>query len=248
MIISGYYGDGAWQQWFHKLWWANNFKYLQSKSNWMQSFWSPKFIKQPDVYIVSNSKTLPRERFGKWITLEGDLGHADDLLTGRKPFYLPEAVGMWMIGAWIAYSNECDLIYLEEDCLVFGRWVHQMYKDLGDKKAVFGSGALHCGSSTALFLIRHEYIPIWCLEYLNEGEESSDHRLPEHKWRRMADRRPEDYARLSFGYDTDRPFDVNQPVFYVQKCTRDELSTLGCAGLISTDGMPKDTKLFSNHI
>ena len=119
MIISGYYGDGAWQQWFHKLWWANNFKYLQSKSNWMQSFWSPKFIKQPDVYIVSNSKTLPRERFGKWITLEGDLGHADDLLTGRKPFYLPGAVGMWMIGAWIAYSNECDLIYLEEDCLVF---------------------------------------------------------------------------------------------------------------------------------
>lgn len=245
MIVSGYYGNGEWQQWFHRLWWANNFKYLHSKLT-VRSFWEPRFIKHPEVYIVSNSG-LPENFNGKWILLDGNLGHVDELINGKLPFYVCGGVAVQLIGAWIAYANEMDLIWLEQDCLVFGRWVRQMYKDLGDKMAVFGTGGFHHGSSTSLFLIRHEYIPIWCMDYLAEGPENCGTRIAEDKWRRLRERKPEDYSSLSFGYDKDRPFDMKQSVWYGQKFTRDELCTLGCQGLISTDGMPKDTKLFSNH-
>jgi hypothetical protein len=41
-----------------------------------------------------------------------------------------------------------------------------------------------------------------------------------------------DVARLSIGYDRSRPFNVNERVFYLQKCTPEELKQLQEAGLL----------------
>lgn len=171
-----------------------------------------------------------RKKHRVWIDIPGDLGKCVDVLTGRKPYFCPGVVAVWLVGAWLAYASECDLIYLEQDCLCFGPWVDQMYVDLGSKKAVFGTGQAHGGVSTSIFLMRHEFIPRWTRDYLDEGCENSPSRIPEHKMRRMREREPEEYGALSFGYDTDRPFNVTDPVFYIQKTTPAELRELNLAG------------------
>lgn len=239
VIVSGYHAgrNDQWQQWFHNLWWAHNIEKLSGAA-------------PSRVFVISSAAntpfpySLPGREF---INVPGDLGRCMDILIGRKPYFCPGVVAVWLVGAWLAYASECDLIYLEQDCLCFGPWVDQMYVDLGSKKAVFGTGQAHGGVSTSIFLMRHEFIPRWTRDYLDEGCENAPSRIPEHKMRRMREREPEEYAALSFGYDTDRPFDPTAPVFYVQKTTPAELRQLSDAGRLTLpEGEMPNVDCFTN--
>lgn len=239
VIVSGYHADfkSDWQPWFFNLWWHHNINPLKGCHR---------------SYVIATQDSLRVHTIAvplavELISVPGDLGKCMDVLTGRKPYFCPGVVAVWLAGAWLAYASECDLIYLEQDCLCFGPWVDQMYVDLGGKNVVFGTGKSHGGVSTSIFLMKHDFIPRWCRDYLAEGYENAPSRIPEHKMRRIREREPEEYAALSFGYDTDRPFNATDPVFYVQKTTPAELRQLSDAGRLTLpEGEMPDVDCFTN--
>lgn len=232
MVISGYHADksDAWQGWFYRLWWHHNIEGIS-----------------PEKVVIISTVPAPVGSAGHWIKLEANIGHCDEMLLNGRDLFMPGCPATWMAGAWLAYASECDLLYLEQDMLAFGPWLDQLYHDLGRKQAIFGTGKMHKGSSTSLFLVRWNYIPEWCRDYLAEGKEDVYDRLPERKWFRMAERKPEHYARLSFGFDTDRPLDMAARVWYAQKFTIQEMAELAKRRLITAVDIPR-VQLFSNHV
>lgn len=222
------------QAWFHQLWWDTNISKLKQKPE--------------RTFIVSTRNTRLPEGRGEWIVLPGDLGTCHQALHEGGDFFMPGCPAMWMVGAWLAYSNCTDFVYVEQDTLAFGPWLERLDTELGDKNAIFGAGKMHGGSSTSLFRIRHRYIPQWVHDYIDQGPEDHPNRLPEQKWKRMAQRWPEDYVQFTFGYDADRPFNPGDEVWYGQQFTPEELLFIEARGLISCAGMPtKDITVFSNH-
>lgn len=238
VLISGYFEKHAGMAWFHSLWMDTLLRYATP---------APKRI-----FIIASGENCiiqptGREARGEWIRLPGDLGHCDDLLSGRKPFFMPGCPATWMAGAWLAYMNECDAIFYEQDVLAFGPWVERIYHDLGDKDVIFGRNQMQ-GAATSLFLVRHRYIPQFVMDYLSEGPETVISRIPETKFNRMEARKPEHYCRYSFGFDKDRPFDISKDVWFGQKFKPFELLWLESHGLVSCAGMPQDVQAFSNTI
>jgi hypothetical protein len=225
MIISGYHPFPG-SEWFHDLWCRTLNQSIES---------SPVIFSSGKVFCGN----------GTWIHAEGDLGGAGHLLRREKHHFMPGVAAMWMLGLWYAYISECDAIYVEQDVLVFGHWVEQLYKEIGKQSAIFGTSKIH-GTCTSLFLIRHHFIPQFIYSYLGEGPEDHFHRIPERKVGRMSDRDPEEYCRYSFGVDTDRPINYKAPVWFAQKFTPQELREMEAEGLISCANMP-DVKLFSNR-
>lgn len=236
MVISGYHTDveAKWQPWFHQLWWDHNIAPIQASG-----------LETVTIFATQNA-IEPSRKFGHWLRSLGDLGHCDDVISGRKKVFCPHCPASWIAGAWLAYMNECDLIYIEQDCLCFGPWLEQMYKDLITTGMVFGNGKYHGGSSTCLFLIQHRFIPEWTNQYIREGHERVSERIAEFKMRDLRQRYPERYNTLSFGYDTDRPFNMEDKVFYLQKISAIEMMRLMQAGLVETKVMPA-VERFSNH-
>ena len=141
------------------------------------------------------------------IYLHGNLGHIRDKHEGRKNYEIGGWSGTMLALAMVAYCDELDFIYKEQDCLAFGPWVRQMYKDAGDAKMVFGQGLKVYPNLTAtqsLFMIKHEFIPTFVQQYLTLGQESNDN-FPENKFTTLEQRNPGLLKRLSFGVDRDRP-------------------------------------------
>lgn len=252
IIVTGYHCKARHGlDWFRRLWWQHNIpRTKKNAAKWYAKVqWQTTFKDVPArwVFTIASARSRFADTHGQWITLNGDLGHCDPMLDGTRKIFMPQSPTTWMIGAWLAYGSEADLLYVEQDVLAFGPWIERIYQDIGTKQAIFGTGKLHKGSSTSLFMVKHAFIPQWCRDYLSEGPENIYNRLPEQKWRRMAERTPENYARLSFGYDTDRPFNPKDEVFYLQKITPDEMRLLAEQGLIKCDDMPSGVDLFSNN-
>lgn len=161
--------------------------------------------------------------------LSGNLGHVGDLLNGSKPYdFCGWSSGVLAL-AMIAYSNESDFLYKEQDCLAFGPWVEQMYADMGDGDMVFGrkmQGPPYMPCAQSLFLVRHSFIPHFVGQYLYMGSDKIETNLPEHKFQKLEDNNPGRIRRLSFGYDRERPINFDDKVWYAQKFTHQELEEL----------------------
>lgn len=235
MIVSGFHSEpGRGLEWFHHLWWHNLMKHARPAPQ--------------RVLIIADSNCSVSGGNGDWIIFSGDLGHGGDLLKGRKHNYLPGCPAVWMAGAMLAYINECDFIYLEQDCLAFGPWVERLYSEVTPGRFVcYGRTGSH-PASTCLFLVRHSYIPLFVRDYIDEGQEDRPERIAEHKFARLAERSPEYYRQFSFRTDNDRPIYPQDAVFACQKLTPDELRLLERHGLVSTIEMPANVKMFSNEL
>jgi hypothetical protein len=231
MVVSGYHEfPNTGLGWFHDLWWDTLHRYAKPER----------------VFIVSSGGCKPPNPKGDWIYLTGDLGGCGALLSGEKPYFTTGCAAVWMIGAWLAYANEMDLIIVEQDCLSFGHWPEVLYSEIGDKGAIFGKCKTF-PASNSLFLVRHRFLPYFVYHFTEQGPENTVQRLSECKFANMVKAYPNDYAWFSFGYDRDRPFNVTDAVFTVQKLARPELILLRDAGLIDLKGMPGEVNVFSNH-
>lgn len=178
--------------------------------------------------------------------MKGDIGHAYDLICGRKPYaWCGWSVSIMSL-AMIAYFNETDFIWKEQDCLAFGDWTKQIYDEVGDKDVMFGSW--RPGAANSLFWVRHSFIPEFVRLYLGTGDERLDCNLGEKKFERLEAEHPSRFGRYTFGYDRDRPFCMKQPVFYAQKFSPQELVDLRAAGLIDFEGDPPDNTVFSGRV
>lgn len=238
MIGSGYYdGPNSGSDWFYRIWEKNT---VQSFNNYSCVF----------VLCVDSFKRFPQSYSShvELIRLTGNLGHVGQLLSGEKSHRICGWSAAVITLAMLAYTAECDFIYKEQDCLAFGPWIDKLYEELGDAGMIFGSCKL-MPAAQSLFLVKHEYIPIFVKRYLSGEPENTTAWLPEKKFERM-ERECQQQAvpkvkRFSFPFDRDRPLDFSLPVWYGQKFTKAELLAMRSLGLIEFDEIP-DVKCFTN--
>jgi len=228
-IISSYFvrpGE-TWGEWLRQAWCMNVMQHAPGAQS----------------IIISQAGLRPQFRGPdeQWVFLDGDLGHIGQHLSGEKSFRHSGYTATLFAGLWLAYSNETDAIFLEQDALAFGAWREQLYAEVCDKGLLFGSCRL-MPSAQSLFLVRHWFIPEFIKRYMAHSDTEI---LGEHKFHKMEVETPELCGRFSFPYDRDRPIDPGLPVFYAQKLIPEEIRIIAAAGLMSTMGMPQ-AEVFSN--
>lgn len=219
-------------------------------ANWFWSLWLESVMRHTPlnkVVVIANGCCVPMWTAHHGINivkLEGNCGHVGDLLSGAKKHRLCGWSATVLTLAMIAYANESDVCFIEQDVLTFGDCIGKMYEEIGDAGMIFGSCKL-MPAAQSLFLVKHEFLPDFVRRYISKHPENTDAWLPEKKFARMASESPDKVKRFSFGFDRDRPLDITLPVWYAQKFKPDELRMLADAGLINIEGMP-DVKIFSN--
>lgn len=252
-IISGYFhrpNDAAWADWFFTLW---------ITKNW------PAIEQSQAVYLIGNGGCTPfRPRgdaplelvdrlyeFGEFynVGLKGDLGHVHNLLPGKAAIQKPYAYCGWtataLAGAMLCYANETDMVFVEQDCLMFGDCVGEMYRQLGARKMIFGKTAgMPCAQS--LFLIKHDFLPDFVREYLSMPNDRCITALGEQKFMRMMESDPARVCQFDFPFDRTRPLDMTLPVWYAQKWRPDELLEAERRGLLTLPPNMPDVKVFTN--
>jgi hypothetical protein len=237
IIGTGYYAKRgeSWGPWFAKIW-ADNLKRYDHPS-------------MDRVICIGNGGCCNPYKGEDidFIGLDGNLGHIHQLIGKAKPYKDHQFCG-WsgaiLAGALLAYANETDAVFLEQDCLAFGPWIERLYSELGDAQMIFGKSK-HMPCAQSLFLIKHNFIPDFVKYYMAGSDRAF---IPETKFKMLIDQgKNVDVVRqFSFGCDRDRPIPMNDDVFYVQKLTPGELQGLHAMGLIGLPpGMP-DVKVFSN--
>lgn len=177
------------------------------------------------------------------IQLAGNLGHGNQLVGVEKPVK-PHAHSGWtaafMVGAWAAYAAETDFLWQESDCLGFGNYVGEMYREMGTADCVFGGkmkSAPFMSSHQSLVLIRHDAIPLFTRAYLSFGDERDKGRLVEHHFDYLRNSSL-DARRLKCAFlspvfvDRMRPIPFDEPVFSAQQWSDLELSELKKRGLV----------------
>jgi hypothetical protein len=222
LIGTGYFSRGKVldAESFYRIWWKNKMRYSHPK----------RIIVIAHGGCHASPRTM-RENPADWIFIDGDIGHVHQLVNGEKPFHYSGFTMALLTLAMLAYQDECDLFFCEQDMLAFGPWPATIYSDCGDAKVCYGTGKMMtCFQS--LMLIKHEYLPQFIHNYLGEGIERSKENEGEVKHKRLAERYPNDYRPFSFGFDRDRPLDLSQPVFYAQQLNGEELTSLKNAGLL----------------
>lgn len=168
------------------------------------------------------------------ITSSNNLGHGGMILSGEKDNELSGWSASILMLAMAAYNDGSDFIYYEHDVLAFGPIIEELYKQIGDKKIIFGDyrimgqKAMPCANS--LFLIKNDYLLAFIWDYLSLGSEKDKENMCEHKFHKLSELRPDKYARFSFGYDRGRPDgnlrDIKDHVYYFQHLTKEELDQL----------------------
>src|ERR1700722_19775710 len=140
-IITGYYEtEDSFE--FSKLWYTNTKKH---------------FPNSPIITICVDGN-YPAYESNNTIKLSGNLGHVGDLLHGRNTYTHCGWSAAVIAGVMLAYCNETNAAWKEQDVLCFGSPQYQMERQLCDGGIIFGASQLHaCAQS--LFLIEHSYIP-----------------------------------------------------------------------------------------
>jgi len=187
--------------------------------------WEKNTLKYTDkFYCVS---TVKRNGSPNEILVNHNLGHIGTMLTNQTKGHSGWGAHMITL-AMIAYCAGKDFAYKESDCFWHGDVIGQMYRDLGDAKVVFGKKMesepwMSCSQST--FLVLHDFIPEFVSSYLALPDDI--YMLTEDKFVELEFANPKAYARLSFGCDRERPIPFDEPVWYVQQITKDELEICG---------------------
>ena len=165
------------------------------------------------------------------IPLTGDLGNAHALLHGIKPHKFSGWTGAVCAAAMIAYCDELDFIFVEQDVLSVGDVIGRMYEEIGDAGIIYGK----CDwmpAEQSLFLVRHFYIPEFVRLFLSQGRQNVEENLGEHLFLKMTHENPTMWYQFSMQFGRNRPINFDEPVWYAQKFTPEELQELKRRNLI----------------
>lgn len=191
-----------------------------------------KIAPESKIMCVAVGGAVPPYPHREIIMLERNLGHVGDLLHGRKTQdYCGWSMAV-LTGLLVAYQDERDAVWIEQDTLCFGPVIQQMEAEIRDFGFICGRSKIHpCAQS--LFMVRHAWIPEFVRRYLSLGTDNDKNNLPESKFRTMMQQSSMG-TFFSFGCDRDRspsiPYD--SPVFYCQRITAEEMAELNRRGLI----------------
>lgn len=130
-----------------------------------------------------------------------------------------------MVGAQIAFCNEMDYVFIEQDCLVYG--LDKAITWAQGKNFIYGYGewGLHPGwAETSFLYIKYEFIPEF-LKICNESYYHSASQKPktEVAWHNMFKNVADFWP---FGYGRKKNINFNDEVFYIHKLTDAELEKL----------------------
>ena len=160
------------------------------------------------------------------VRIWNNLGHAGDPISQTASTPLLGWSMSWMIPALIAYSEKCDFIYKEQDCLAFGDWLPIVRQGAA---TIGRNDVMPCEQS--LFYIRHDYILTFVRNYLCLGEHDAV-MSTEEKFRRVMEQSGGMVQFHDLPGGRNRPLpDLTKP-FYLQRITPDEMQTLKNANLI----------------
>lgn len=217
IIYSGYcnninpnkYG-GLDAQSFFDIWYSNTIKYTSSDVK-IRLFGpsSPNIDNKPQVKVLSEYDNI---------------GHVEDLIYKRKHGNFCGWTCGIILGMLDAYIRGVDFIFKEQDCLAFGPFVDNMYNTISDNDIIYGTCKI-MGIAQSLFLVKRDAIPVVISHLFSQSDLKV---LPEYKFGSL----PIKKCLLPFGYDRDRPFNINDKVFYVQQLNIVELNDLKSNNLI----------------
>lgn len=165
------------------------------------------------------------------IIMDGNLGHAGDLLNGTKKHQFPGGPAVLMALAALAYVDEADLVYVEQDCLMFGDVISRLYAEIGDGGIIFGrSKVMPC--ENCLFLLKHEFIPEFLAFYAGSPAEDTTDQICEKKFWAWEKYWPSKIKYHTISGGRDRPLPLEDKEWFAQKLTTEELAMLKERGLI----------------
>lgn len=135
----------------------------------------------------------------------------------------------WMIPALLAYSEGCDFVYKEQDCLAFGDWLPVITPNGLAQMTIGRHSTMPCEQS--LFYIRHGFILPFLRDYMLLGMHDAV-MVTEEKFRRIKDSYGDAITFHDLPGGRNRPMpDLSKP-FYLQKITSNEMNILKSADLI----------------
>lgn len=210
MIGTGYYEKPETPRSdFFSIWFQNTMRHAQPER----------------VVVLANGGSKIDGAPGQWISMAGNLGHAHDLSEHRKPHVMCGWSAAFVTLAMLAYFDECDFIFKEQDALAFGPWVERLYEEIGTRGMIFGDNK-EFACSQSVVLIRHAFIPEFVRLYMGTGSEQEKSNECELKFKRLEQANPEQFGRFSFGCDRDRPIPYDAEVFYAQQLSGEELAEM----------------------
>jgi len=189
-----------------------------------EKYWFPNTIEHasPKKIVVINSGSPNRKvSTENWIDLTENPGHTDQMRASGDTTQF----GGWTLGfinaAMYAYSCKCDFFYKEQDCLAFGDWAEKIRQESIEKDRPIMVGRLidypHDQGDYELCLtyIRYEFILSFLIELFAINRSDKDC-FCETKFKMIGDK-TNTIGRVSFGYGGNRPFNADDPIFYIQK-------------------------------
>jgi len=229
VIVSGYYADerktapfSISKERFLDIWYENTLRYSTPQK----------------IYLVNVSKHGPVKPYPEidWINISENLGHVNDFVLTNDTKTLTGYTLSVLMGMLLAYNNKADFIYKEQDCLAFGSWVDELYRESRskNKEMLLGRGHIKGYIEQSLWLCRHEFLLEFMNRYLsfNAGDYPL---LPELKFAKIMEMIPDRIGFFDFGYGRIRPVQFDDKVFFIQQTTDKELSTLRTKGLIAPE-------------
>lgn len=198
--------------------------------------WVERFEFGRSIIVVNNSRVrqlpIAEQHNIQVIDIYGNLGHVGNHLGKFRPHLLGWSMS-WIIPALIAYSEQRDFIYVEQDCLVFGDWEQAILKEAEErgKLALFGNAPNYIAPcEQSLFWIHRDYITEFVNRYMNIPD-GDGKMLPEEKFMTM---RAQDLriGQFSIGVGRARPLTFDAPAWYAQHLTIEEIQELNDRKLI----------------
>lgn len=201
IIGTGYYLGHGEESEFFDIWYKNTYTYS-----------SPQ-----EVYIV-NSHSYCKNKKGIWIDLTENPGHSTQ--PNRTSIYDGATLSI-VIPAMIAYACGCDFIHKEQDCLCFGDWVEQLYKDCEEQNVEMvldhHVDDKFLNYEIALFLIKNSFIPIFLTYLFNSYHNNPDRNIcTEHRIGKIAEEYKEQVGFMTMGYGRGKNPNFNDKAWYVQ--------------------------------
>lgn len=160
------------------------------------------------------------------IPLDGNLGYCGDLLHDPKRGHFPGGPAVLMALAALAYIDEADLFYHEQDCLSFGDCLGHMYKEIFNGGIVFGRNRQKVRVENCMFLLKHEFIPEFLATYAASEPETKPQSISENKFERWMNAEPTKWRYHTIPGGRDRPLPFKAATWYGQKFTEEEMATL----------------------
>lgn len=190
------------------------------------------YIGSEDIYVIDNNSTRIPTHYHhiNWLTMKYNLGHAHDLdksnahkLCGWSATFIQLCM--------IAYANNKDLIFIEQDCLAFGDIVNKIYGM--NKEFLVGTEAFPgLKLEQSLVYVKHSFLLQFIQDFLaiNNPDGGNNSIRPEIKFWMIMQNHKERCGFLPFGYGRTRPKDYREETFYIQQINNKDIVELTKAG------------------